>query len=469
MLGRTIGTYRVLSKIGEGGMGTVFVGEHTLLGRRAAIKVLLPEMSARASVVNRFFNEARVITSISDPGIVQVFDYGVHEGSAYIVMELLEGETIQARLKRLRRLPAIEVVRLGRQIARSLSAAHAKNIVHRDLKPENIFIIGDPVVTGGERTKILDFGIAKLLQTDDDPENMKTQTGMLIGTPVYMSPEQCRGAGEVDHRSDIYSLGCVLFRMLSGRPPFEGRGGGEIIASHLKEPPRLISTIVDDVPPDVEHVVQQCLAKDPAERPQTAVELANLLGAIEQRTSSQTPIPSFAPPVLGVHDAETVHLSPPAHMLEASTPTTMQGASGQTSQPHAGTPRKRTLRIVAGIAACLLTGSVIALVTETGRLTGGTSGTVQPMASPSPEPSPAPTPPTPREAETQTATPTPPPPTATPTASTTPTPTPSATPPVRKPTSRATKRTPKTASKPKVTTPSDTPSKPKPRVIDRAD
>ncbi len=191
-------------------MGAVYLGQHTLLGRRAAIKVLLPALSARPDIVNRFFNEARAVTSISDPGIVQVFDFGYHtDGSAFIVMEFLEGEPLDQRLAKLRRFSVSEALRLCRQLASSLAAAHAQHIIHRDLKPENIFLVRDSEVASDERSKILDFGIAKL--SDDHPGKIKTHTGTLMGTPVYMSPEQCRGLAEIDHRSDIYALGCVLF------------------------------------------------------------------------------------------------------------------------------------------------------------------------------------------------------------------------------------------------------------------
>src|SRR5262249_15632358 len=150
---------------------------------------------------------------IGDPGIVQIFDFGFQDGVAFIVMEYLTGETLLARARRLRRLPEVDVLRLARQLAISLQAAHTHALVHRGLKPDHIFIVADKEAVGGERTKVLDFGIAKLVDSD----NNHTQTGTVLGTPSYMSPEQCRGTGMVDHRSDIYSLGCVLFRCLTGR------------------------------------------------------------------------------------------------------------------------------------------------------------------------------------------------------------------------------------------------------------
>src|SRR3954471_17275588 len=208
MLPNLIGQYRIVRKIGAGGMGLVYLGEHTLLHRRAAIKTLLPMVTANRDIVERFFNEARATSAISDPGVIQIFDFGYHvDGTAYIVMELLEGEALSARLDRLGRLPVGDALRFARQITGSLAAAHARDIIHRDLKPENVFLVRDAESQGGERTKILDFGICKV----GTAGVALTQSGAIIGTPVYMSPEQCRGAGEVDHRSDIYAFGCLMF------------------------------------------------------------------------------------------------------------------------------------------------------------------------------------------------------------------------------------------------------------------
>ncbi len=279
MEGGSIGQYRIVRKLGEGGMGSVWLGEHTLLGRRAAIKVLLPEYSNNQTIVQRFFNEARAVTAIADPGIVQVFDFGHANGSAYLVMELLEGEAMDTRLKRIGRFMPADAIRLMAQIATSLGAAHAKGVIHRDLKPENIFIVGDQAVTGGERTKVLDFGIAKL--TGDESGVQKTRTGMIMGTPVFMSPEQCRGTTNIDARSDIYTLGCVLFTMLCGRPPFESEGSGDLIIMHVRDMPPRPSSIVPSLIPEIDAFVLRCLEKDPNHRFQSTAEMVQALAQVE--------------------------------------------------------------------------------------------------------------------------------------------------------------------------------------------
>ena len=322
LIGQSIGAYRIARKLGEGGMGAVYVAEHALLGRAAAIKVLHPAMSSNDEVVMRFFNEAKAVTQIADPGIVSVFDFGFHtDRSAYIVMEMLEGAPMDKRLAKIGRFDLVTGLRLARMMCSALAAAHAKGVVHRDLKPENIFLVGDPAVTGGERAKILDFGIAKL--QGDDPGKLKTRTGMLIGTPVYMSPEQCRGASDIDHRSDIYSLGCVLFTMLTGAPPFEGECTGDLIVAHLREPAPLASSRLPGMPAPVDQILARCLAKSAADRFASMHELGQAIDEVERRlVAAGTPTIALAKPLAG---RATVVLSP----------TTMGGASGQamTSPP----------------------------------------------------------------------------------------------------------------------------------------
>jgi hypothetical protein len=262
MQGTTIGKYLLEARLGSGGMGTVYRARHLVLGRSAAVKLLLPELSANAGFVQRFFNEARAASSVHHLGIVEVYDYGrMADGVAYIAMELLHGETLARRIER--GLDAVSALRFARLICGALGAAHDRGIVHRDLKPDNVFLIRDDEIAGGERIKLLDFGIAKLTL---DPAGLasQTRTGTLIGTPVYMSPEQCRGV-EVDWRADIYALGCILYEVFAGHPPFRGDGVGDVLGAHMYVPPAPIAA----APPAIWRLIDRMLAKPPGERPQT--------------------------------------------------------------------------------------------------------------------------------------------------------------------------------------------------------
>jgi eukaryotic-like serine/threonine-protein kinase len=388
--GTTIGAYRVLHKLGEGGMGVVYVGEHTLLGRKAAIKVLLPTLSANDELLQRFFNEARAVTQIADPGIVQVFDFGQGtDGSAFIVMELLEGESFEHRLARVGRFSLIECLRLMRMICRSLRVAHARGIVHRDLKPENLFVVGDPAVTGGERPKILDFGIAKLSSTE--PGALKTRTGIMMGTPVYMSPEQCRGAGDIDHRSDIYSIGCVMVTMLTGRPPFEGEATGDLIVAHLREPPPLVATRLPGTPEVIDQIVQRCLAKSPADRFGSMAELVAALDAAELMMER---VPAGG--LVRTATARTTAPPIPARVttIARAPVTTLGAAAGHALAPRPGRARSRETIVAlvlatAAIASVLTTG--IAYVVTHARRGPELAARPSPLpASPSAAPLPAP-------------------------------------------------------------------------------
>ncbi len=280
MLGATLGNYRITGKVADGGMGVVYRAEHTLIGRIAAVKILHPELSQNQSIVERFFNEARATTKIKHPGIVEVFDFGnLPTGQGYIVMEFLDGEPLAHAMRRRGRYSEGEAAVLMRGVCSALAAAHAKGIVHRDLKPDNIFVVPDPEAPVGYRTKILDFGIAKL--TDIGLATSSTKTGAVMGTPTYMSPEQCKGTGKVDHRADLYSIGCILYELLAGRPPFMHTGAGELIGAHLFMQPEPLSWHAQ-LTPELEALVMALLAKDPAQRVQTAAELASHLVRIAQ-------------------------------------------------------------------------------------------------------------------------------------------------------------------------------------------
>ena len=270
MLGQVVGSYRIVAELGKGGMGVVYRAEHVQLGRTAALKMLQPQFTHDDGIVQRFFNEARAASAIAHPGIVEIFDYGVHtDGRAYIVMALLVGETLGERMQR-GWLAVREVVEISVQVASALAAAHAAGIVHRDLKPDNIILAPGHV-------KLLDFGIAKLV--DRDPTGFRTETGFVIGTPLYMSPEQCMGAPGLDHRADLYSLGCILYHALAGRPPFEAALAGGLLAAHLRDPAPDPRVFVSTIPDELVAIVARLLAKDPAARFQSALELRDALAA----------------------------------------------------------------------------------------------------------------------------------------------------------------------------------------------
>ena len=276
MLDVRVGSYRITERLARGGMGEVYLARHEIMDREAAVKLLHPELTDKRDLVDRFLNEARAAASIRHPGIVEIFDVGHVDGRAYIVMEYLRGELLASRLARTR-IDLDKALLLTRQIAGALGAAHACGIIHRDLKPENIFIVPDPDVVGGERTKILDFGIAKLLESQGV---VHTVQGAMFGTPTYMAPEQCQDAAQVDRRADLYSLGCIVYELLTGTPPF-GRGGMELIAAHLRDQPPPLRARAPRVSPALESIVMGLLAKDPNERFQTCEALIRALDHLQ--------------------------------------------------------------------------------------------------------------------------------------------------------------------------------------------
>lgn len=217
-------------------------------------------------------NEARAVNMVQHSGLVGIFEFGqTPEGDAYMVMEFLEGESLRDRIQRAGGGLGPVALRLGRQIASALAAAHQKEIVHRDLKPDNVILVPEPEIQGGVRAKILDFGIAKISAESQVPTAAnRTRTGMMMGTPAYMAPEQCRGAGVVDKKADVYSLGVMLFEMISGRRPFIAEGHGDVIGMHLFVEPPALGSLMPGLANEVASLVHRMLAKQPQARPSMA-------------------------------------------------------------------------------------------------------------------------------------------------------------------------------------------------------
>jgi tRNA A-37 threonylcarbamoyl transferase component Bud32 len=263
-VGQTVGNYRVLSKIGEGGMGDVYLAEHPVIGRRAALKVIHPQHSRNADVVARFVNEASAISRVGHEHIVEVTDFGRTEaGDFYFIMEYLEGRTLAQLIAAEAPFPPARALAVAVQIADALDASHAHGVIHRDLKPENVFLV--PRGDEPDFVKVLDFGLAKLVH-DDGAAPHETRAGVVMGTPYYMSPEQCEGARELDGRADVYALGVVLFEMLTGKLPFGGSSEGEVLMKQMTMPAPSVRSLVPDLPPALDAVLRRALAKSPADR-----------------------------------------------------------------------------------------------------------------------------------------------------------------------------------------------------------
>jgi serine/threonine-protein kinase len=350
LIGQTIGNYRVDSKLGEGGMGSVYLAMHPHIGKKVALKVLHAEFSNNQDVATRFFNEAKAVNEIGHPNIVDVVDYGIIQAGGgrdqlvYFIMEYLAGLTLSQLIRAEAPLPPERALTIALQVADALSAAHRCGIIHRDLKPDNIILIQ----RGRERdfVKLLDFGIAKL--TNNAAGSSRTRTGIVMGTPAYMSPEQCEGRDSVDLRTDIYALGIVLYEMLTGRVPFLGEGYGEILVQHLTQRPTPLSQF-RMLPAHVEIVVLKALEKRADLRYPTMEEfmraMSDPVGYVEAHGGVggflQRPLmPSSAPlPSVRLTPAPLTPLpgTLSAPNLATPVPTTLtQGAGARTSPPTQG-------------------------------------------------------------------------------------------------------------------------------------
>jgi len=350
--GEMVGEYQIEGKLGEGGFGAVYRATHPLIGKSAAVKVLGRQFSSNPQMVSRFIAEARAVNQIRHKNIIDIFSFGaLGDGRQYYVMELLDGVTFDRLISQRSRLAVEEALPILRGIARALDAAHAKGIAHRDLKPENVFLMHDE---GGFQPKLLDFGIAKLLS--DPSGGHKTKTGTPMGTPYYMSPEQCYGR-DVDHRTDIYAFGVVVYEALTGKVPFTGETTMEILMQHMNAAPTPPSTLVAGLSPAVDGPVLAMLAKEREARPQSlwaAVEaiaaaagLPRAPGAAPASLLTQDFAPTSTPSSLKVTPANAA-----AHSADAGAQTFLASSMGS-GAVEAPKPR-RTGLVVAAVAIPVL-------------------------------------------------------------------------------------------------------------------
>src|SRR5947209_5578529 len=291
------GKYRIDEKIDEGGMGCVYRATHVLMEKVIAVKVLHPALAADDKIVARFTREAKAASRISHPHAISVTDFGESEnGVVYLVMEYLRGRALKDIVRDGGPMPLSRVVEIVRQVAGALDAAHAEGVVHRDLKSDNIML--EEATGGGDWAKVLDFGIAKIQQDVDTTDPGLTAPNLIIGTPQYMSPEQCSQASDIDARSDIYSFGIILFEMLAGHVPFAGDSPTATMMKHLQEPPPSVLDERKDLPAGVGLVVARALAKRPRDRFQKAGELADALAV-----AAAEDVPA---PVVGAIDTDRI-------------------------------------------------------------------------------------------------------------------------------------------------------------------
>jgi serine/threonine-protein kinase len=357
------GKYRLVRLLGRGGMGSVWEGTHTSLGTRVAVKFIEAEYAGSAEARQRFENEARAAATLRSKHVVQVYDHGVTPaGNPFIVMEFLGGEPLDKRLDRVGRLPPQEVSRIIQHVCRALAKAHEAGIVHRDLKPENVFLVWDDD-DSMDIAKVVDFGIAKFTDKSMGVSS-STRTGSVLGTPFYMSPEQARGLRSVDYRSDLWSVGVIAFRCITGRLPFEGEAIGDLLVKICTAPLPVPSQWAPGIPPGFDDWFVRALNRDPAGRFNTAPELAEALavacGTAPSRAHSgvgtgshvaavSAPFPQQSwpqPSPAGASSSYSSHQS-------GSNPAAMTGAAF-TQTPIAGVPTSSKAPIVVAVLAGLL-------------------------------------------------------------------------------------------------------------------
>lgn len=308
-LGSTVGKYQIRSKLGSGGMGAVYLAFDPMIEREVAIKVLSQDVAASAAALQRFLQEARAIGRLNHPNVVSIYDIDQWNGQYYLVMELLSGGSLAQHADRRGPLPWPDACGLVAQAASGLAAAHAAGLIHRDIKPENLMLTRDGLV------KVVDFGLSKLVDADSSTRTTVTQAGQILGTPQYMSPEQFE-ATEIDARTDIYSLGGTLFRLLTAHFPYYECGSVvQVMTAHLTKPPPVATRLSPSLPAECDRIIARAMAKRPADRYQTAAELADeLLALIHSHRDARNVAPE-APAATAVRHLKTAVIVEPSRML----------------------------------------------------------------------------------------------------------------------------------------------------------
>jgi predicted Ser/Thr protein kinase len=341
-------TFELDREIGRGGMGIVYLARDRRLKRPVAIKVLPPELSFRSDIRSRFLREAETAAQLSHPNIVPIFTVDEREGLVFFVMAYVDGDTLAKRLSGNTRVPVPEARRLLTEVASALAYAHSRGVIHRDIKPDNILLSSD-----GGRAMVTDFGIARAVSNSGGSDSRLTATGVAIGTPTYMSPEQCAGDREVDGRSDLYSLGVVAYQMLSGDVPFRGTGTGALLVKHISEKPVPITEHVPELPAWLARTVMCLLEKQPSDRFPDAGSLVRALEQGEQGTAPPAPGRTTRP---GAAATGVPAAAPSAAVAPASGDAAMASASDQArwSAPAVVKFRRRFAQIGIGIVGCVL-------------------------------------------------------------------------------------------------------------------